>query len=91
MKNLTKKDRLYFVKESIKDWLLDDDKWEDLANDFEYYLDIHLSQSSRSYLDDFKRNYENSWYEKNNYGYAFEIAKRKINTIIKNIVKYNDY
>lgn len=56
---MTKKDRLHLVKESIKDWLLDDDKREELAKDFEYYLDIHLRQQSWAYLDHFKREYEN--------------------------------
>lgn len=91
MAKLTKKDRMYFVKESIKEWMMDGDKREDLAKDFEYYLDIHLSQSSWSYLDDFKIQYENLGYKKHNYGYAFEISQRKINTIIKNILLYNNY
>lgn len=91
MKNLTKKDRLYFVKESIKSRLLDGDRRDELENDFKYYFNLQLSRKSRAYLEHFKRWYEDLWYKKKNYGYAFEIAQRKINTIIKNIVKYNDY
>lgn len=91
MKNLTKKEKLFFVNESIKAWLLDDDKREELAKDFEWYLDIHLTQQSRAYLDQFKREYENLWYEKKNYWYAYELAKRQINKKIKDIVKYNNF
>ena len=91
MGKLTKKDKLYFMKESIKSRLLDDDKREDMENDFKYYFDIKLSNWSRLYLDNFKRAYENLWYIKKNYWYAFELAQRKINTVIRNILKYNDF
>lgn len=86
---MTKKDKIYFLKECIIDYIFDSDKFEDVEYYFDKYFNKKLTDSDRWILKEFSINVYNLWYYNKNFWHAEYIARRKLNKLINFILTYN--